>query len=85
MGISGLAVSVAVVVGMVIAWVWYSDWGIFGTRWRSLTGITKEASLRAGKRPFVVLILAVVVTAVALPYACSAVSIALGPMPSGLT
>lgn len=76
--ISWLAVVVAIVVGMVIAWVWYSDWGLVGGTWRKLTGITKADSVRAGKRPFVVLVVAIVVTALALAVACSVASALFG-------
>jgi hypothetical protein len=76
--ISWLAVVVAIVVGMVIAWVWYSDWGLVGGTWRKLTGITKADSVRAGKRPFVVLVVAIVVTALALAVACSIASAVFG-------
>ena len=71
LNISWLAVVTAIVVGMVIAWVWYSDWGLFGSRWRSLTGVTKEDSAKGGKRPFVILIVSIIVTALALAISCS--------------
>ena len=71
LSIDGPAVVAAVVVGMAIAWVWYSDWGLVGGVWRKLTGVTKEDSVRGGKRPFVVLIASIVVTALALAAASS--------------
>ncbi|GAB3485924.1 uncharacterized protein DUF1761 [Amycolatopsis cihanbeyliensis] len=66
LSISWLAVVVAIVVGMAIAWVWYSDWGLVGGTWRKLTGVTKEDSVRGGKGPFVVLAASILVTALAL-------------------
>ena len=74
LSIGGPAVVAAVVVGMAIAWVWYSDWGLVGGVWRTLTGVTKEDSVRGGKRPFVVLIASIVVTALALAAASSIAS-----------
>lgn len=72
--ISWVAVLVAVVVGMVIAWVWYSDWGLVGSTWRRLTGVTPQDSAEGGKRPFAILVVSIVVTAVALAAACSIAS-----------
>ena len=72
------AVVVAIVVGMAIAWVWYSDWGLVGGVWRKLTGVTKEDSIRAGKGPFAVLVVSIIVTALALAAACSVVSVFFG-------
>lgn len=74
LSISWLAVVAAIVVGMVIAWVWYSDWGLLGTAWRKLTGVSKEDSAKAGKGPFVILVASIIVTAVALALACSVAS-----------
>ncbi|WP_280508430.1 DUF1761 domain-containing protein [Nocardia flavorosea] len=71
LSISWPAVAVASMVGMAIAWIWYSDWGLVGGTWRKLTGVTKEDSARVGKRPFVVLVASIVVTAPALAAACS--------------
>lgn len=71
LSISWLAVVVATAVGMAIAWVWYSDWGLVGSAWRKLTGVTKADSARVGKRPFVVLLVSLLVTAIALTAACS--------------
>lgn len=62
---------VAIVVGMAIAWGWYSDWGLVGGTWRKLTGVTKEDSARAGKSPFAILVVCIVVTALALAVACA--------------
>lgn len=76
--ISWLAVGAAVMVGMVIAWVWYSDWGLVGSTWRGLTGVTKADSVRAGKAPFVVLIAAIIVTALTLAITSSAASVVMG-------
>ncbi|MFE0156591.1 DUF1761 domain-containing protein [Nonomuraea sp. NPDC059007] len=64
----------AFVVGMAIAWVWYADWGLFGTIWRKLTGISQEDSKRAGKRPFAVLLASILLTALVLTAACSIVA-----------
>lgn len=74
LSISWLAVVAAIVVGMVIAWVWYSDWGLAGAAWRKLTGVTKEDSVRGGKKPFVVLVASIIVTALGLAVACSIAS-----------
>ncbi|GAA1912842.1 DUF1761 domain-containing protein [Streptomyces durmitorensis] len=74
LSISWPAVAAAIVTGMAIAMVWYSDWGLFGTVWRKLTGVTKEDSARGGKRPFAVLVASIVVTALALAVACSIAS-----------
>ncbi|QLL08015.1 DUF1761 domain-containing protein [Mycobacterium vicinigordonae] len=71
LNISWLAVVVAIVVGMAIAWVWYSDWGLVGSTWRRLTGVTKEDSAKGGKGPFVILVASIIVTAVALAASCS--------------
>lgn len=71
LSISWLAVVVAIVVGMAIAWVWYSDWGLVGSTWRQLTGVTKEDSVRGGKAPFLILVASIVVTALALAAGCS--------------
>ncbi|KFU81697.1 Protein of unknown function [Amycolatopsis lurida] len=67
-------VVVAIVAGMAIAWIWYSDWGLVGGTWRKLTGVTKEDSARGGKQPFVVLVASIVVTALALAAASSIAS-----------
>jgi hypothetical protein len=72
MSISWLAVVVASAVGMAIAGVWYG-WAFVGV-WRELTRVTVEDSKRAGKRPFVVLLASILVTALALAAACSIAS-----------
>lgn len=69
--ISWLAVLAATVVGMIIAFVWYSDWGLFGGAWRRLTGVTKADSDGAGKVPMVVLVVSLIVTAIGLAVAAS--------------
>lgn len=74
LNVSWLAVVVAIAVGMAIAWVWYSDWGLVGGTWRKLTGVTKEDSAKAGKRPFAILMASIVVTAIALAVASSVAS-----------
>lgn len=74
LSISWPAVVVAIVVGMAVAWIWYSDWGLVGGVWRKLTGVTKEDSVRAGKGSFVVLVASIVVTALALAAASSIAS-----------
>ncbi|MFC9897922.1 DUF1761 domain-containing protein [Nocardia sp. NPDC127579] len=74
LSINWLAVVVAIVVGMAIAWIWYSDWGLVGSAWRELTGVTKEDSARAGKAPFAILVVSIVVTALGLAVACSLAS-----------
>ncbi|MFJ2738132.1 DUF1761 domain-containing protein [Streptomyces sp. NPDC087440] len=74
LSISWPAVVAAIAVGMAIAWVWYSDWGLVGGIWRKLTGVTKEDSAKGGKGPFVVLVASIVVTALALAAANSVAS-----------
>jgi uncharacterized protein DUF1761 len=74
LSISWPAVAAAFVVGMAIAWVWYSDWGLAGGIWRKLTGVTKEDSASGGKGPFVVLVVSIIVTALALAAAGSIAS-----------
>ncbi|MGO1972086.1 MAG: DUF1761 domain-containing protein [Propionibacteriaceae bacterium] len=74
LSISWLAVAIAILVGTAVAWVWYSDWGLVGSTWRKLTGVTKEASERAGKAPFLILVASIVVTALVLAVACSIAS-----------
>jgi uncharacterized protein DUF1761 len=71
LSINWLAVVVAIVVGMAIAWVWYSDWGLLGSTWRRLTGVTKEDSAKGGKGPFVILVASIIATALTLAAACS--------------
>ncbi len=71
------AVVAASMAGMVIAFVWYSDWGVFGRVWRRLTGVTPEDSKGAGAAPMVVLVVSIVVTAVALAAGYSIASQAL--------
>jgi hypothetical protein len=78
LSISWLAVVAAIVVGMAIAWVWYSDWGLAGGVWRKLTGVTREDSARGGTGPFVVLAVSIIVTALALAVACSVASVFFG-------
>ncbi|GAA4690820.1 hypothetical protein GCM10023198_07030 [Promicromonospora umidemergens] len=74
MSISWPAVVAATAIGATIAWVWYSDWGLVGGVWRELTGVTKEDSRRGGKRPFIVLLASILVTALTLAAACSIAS-----------
>ncbi|MCA0156241.1 DUF1761 domain-containing protein [Tsukamurella sp. M9C] len=71
MTISWLAVLAATVVGFVIAFVWYSDWGLVGGTWRKLTGVTKEISAGAGKGPMVIFVASLVLTAIGLAAADS--------------
>jgi hypothetical protein len=78
LSISWPAVVVAIVVGMAIAWAWYSDWGLVGGVWRKLTGVTKEDSARGGKGPFAILVMSIIATALALAAACSVVSVFFG-------
>lgn len=74
--VSWLAVVVAVMVGMAIAMVWYSDWGLVGGSWRTLTGVTKADSARVGARPMIVLAASIIVTALTLAAACAIASAA---------
>ena len=64
--INWLAVALSTVVGMAVAMIWYSDWGLFGKAWRRWTGVTEEDSKKAGKTPFVLLLVANAITAIAL-------------------
>lgn len=72
MNVSWVGFAVAVVVGFAIANVWYG-WA-FVAPWRVLTGVTKDDSQRAGKRPFAVLVVAIVATALVLAVGCAAAS-----------
>lgn len=74
LSISWWAVVAATAIGMAIAWPWYADWGLFGSTWRQLTGVTKEDSDRVGKRPVVILVACLVVTALGLA-AASAIAV----------
>lgn len=74
LNVSWLAVVVAIAVGMAIAWVWYSDWGLVGGTWRKLTGVAKEDSAKAGKRPFAILMASIIVTAIVIAVASSVAS-----------
>jgi hypothetical protein len=85
LSINWLAVVVAIVVGMAIAWVWYSDWGLVGSTWRRLTGVTKEDSAKGGKGPFVILVASIIVTALTLAAACSIASAFFGDSSVWLT
>jgi hypothetical protein len=66
------AVVVATAAGMAIAGVWYSR--AFVGVWRELTGVTEDDSKRAGKRPFAVLLVSILVTALALAAGCAIAS-----------
>lgn len=74
MELSWLAVVVAIVVGMAIAMVWYSDWGLFGVKWRRLTGVTPADSARVAKSAFVTLLVSIVATALTLAAAVAVAS-----------
>lgn len=84
LSVSWAAVLAATFIGLAIAWIWYSDWGLVGGVWRRLTGVTPEDSARAGRRPFVVLMGSIVVTAVALSVAYAMASASLGTESVGL-
>lgn len=75
--INWIAIVVATAVGMAIAGVWYGNWG-FVRVWRDLTGVTPEDSKRTGKRPFVVLLGCLLVTAIGLAATYSIASDFLG-------
>lgn len=79
LSIRWLAVLVAAAVGMAVAGVWYG-WAFVGV-WRGLTGVTKEDSQRAGKRPFVVLLASILVTALVLAVGSAVASSAFGSDP----
>ena len=65
MEINWLATVLAIVVGMVVAGLWYSKKG-FGIVWWKLTGIAPEDSKKASRRNMVQLLIANSVTAVGL-------------------
>jgi hypothetical protein len=72
LSISWPAVGVATAVGMAIAGVWYG-WAFVGI-WRALTGVTEDDSKRAGKSPFALLLVSILVTALALATSCAIAS-----------
>lgn len=65
MEINWLATVVAFVVGMVVAYVWYSKFAL-GIVWWKLTGITPERSKQASRRNVVQLLVANGVTAMGM-------------------
>lgn len=67
--ISWLGIIVAIVIGMAIAFVSYSDWGLLGRTWRRLTGVTPQDSAAGGKAPMVILLAAIIATAIVLAVA----------------
>ncbi|MGW9209681.1 DUF1761 domain-containing protein [Embleya sp. NPDC055664] len=77
--ISWPAVVVASAVGMAAAGIRYGP--AFVGVWRELTGVTEEDSKKSGKRPLVVLLVAILFTALALAAACSMASDAYGGDP----
>ncbi len=66
------AISIATIVGTMLAGVWYST--LFGSEWRKLTGVTAADSKRAGSRPMIILVLANFLTAIGLGSAISLAS-----------
>lgn len=77
MEINWLATVLAFVVGMVVAYAWYSKYG-FGIVWWKLTGITPEQSKRASRRNVVQLLVANSLTAIGLAAGIAIASAATG-------
>jgi hypothetical protein len=77
MEINWLATVLAIVVGMVVAGVWYSKIG-FGIVWWKLTGIAPEQSKKASRRNMVQLLIANSVTALGLTVGIGIASAATG-------
>lgn len=71
MDLNWLGIALGFVAGMVVAFLWYSDWH-FGSRWAKLTGIAPERSRAARTSNMVQLALANALTAVGLGCAIAA-------------
>ncbi|MFV8161584.1 DUF1761 domain-containing protein [Mycobacterium sp. 134] len=76
MQINWLGVALALIVGMVVAGVWYGK--LFVEIWWNLTGITPEQSKAAGKRNMIQLLIANAVTAIGLAAAVDVTASATG-------
>ncbi len=66
--INWLAVAIATIFSVMLAIAWYND-GLFGKQWRKLTGVTAKDSEKAGNASMVIVVLANIVTVVALAVA----------------
>lgn len=68
--INWLAVVLATVVSIILSMVWCSAWGLFGSTWNKLTGVTSAKLKKAlGKKPMVVLLVTNFVTTLTLTVA----------------
>lgn len=77
MEIGWLGVVLAVVAGMVVAFLWYQK-GPIADAWETLTGVTPERSKPARARNMTQLLIAVILTAVGLALAIAAATEAVG-------
>ena len=68
--INWLGVVLATIVSMLVAVVWYNDL-VVGKPWRKLTGVTEKDSQKAGNTPMVIVLIANILTAIALAAAIS--------------
>jgi hypothetical protein len=77
MEIGWLGVVLAVVAGMVVAFLWYQK-GPIADAWETLTGVTPERSKPARARNMAQLLIAVILTAVGLALAIAVTTEAVG-------
>ncbi len=68
--INWVAVVIAVIFSVFLAIAWYND-GLFGKQWRKLTGVTAKDSAKAGNVSMIIVVLANIVTVLALAVAIS--------------
>lgn len=67
-----LTVLIATIAGMIVAIVWYSDWGLFAKAWEKQTNVTGKMLREAqGIKPMIILLVANFITAVTLTFAIS--------------
>ena len=67
-----LTVLIATISGMIVAMVWYSDWGLFAKAWEKQTNVTGKMLREAqGIKPMIILLVANFITAVTLTFAIS--------------
>lgn len=77
MEMNWLAAAVATVVGLIVAWIWYGK--VFDLPWRRLTGISPERLREvSGRRPQLILVLSVGLTAVGITAAVGIVEAVTG-------
>lgn len=70
-----LTVLVATIAGMIVAMVWYSDWGLFAKSWEKQTKVTgKMLRETQGFKPMIILLVANFITAITLTFAISVVA-----------